>query len=67
MKQSIATILAVILLVPVAALITQYLWNTCLVPAVDPLNQIGFLQALGINILSTILFKGTNLKSKLND
>jgi|TARA_B110000908_G_scaffold33466_1_gene40097 hypothetical protein len=67
MKQSIATIIAVILLIPASAFITQYLWNTCLVPAVDPLNQIGFLQALGINILSTILFKGTNLKPKLND
>lgn len=34
----------------------QWLWNTCLVPAVTFANPIGFWQALGINVLSSILF-----------
>lgn len=43
---------------------TQWLWNSCLVPAVDGINQIGFWQALGINFLASILFKSTNTNSK---
>lgn len=39
---------------------TQLLWNGCLVPAVDGTHEIGFWQALGINILFQLLFKSTN-------
>jgi hypothetical protein len=39
---------------------TQLLWNGCLVPAVDGTHEIGFWQALGINILFQLLFKCTN-------
>lgn len=39
---------------------TQLLWNGCLVPAVDGIHEIGFWQALGINILFQLLFKSTN-------
>ena len=46
------------------ALPTQYLWNTCLVPAVDGINLIGFWQALGINFLFSILFKQSVSKNK---
>jgi hypothetical protein len=35
----------------------QLLWNGCLIQAVDGLNPITFWQALGINILFSILFK----------
>jgi len=42
------------------ALPTQLLWNGCLVNAVDAVNPIGFWQALGLNFLFTILFKGTS-------
>ena len=35
----------------------QILWNGCLIQAVDGLNPITFWQALGINILFSILFK----------
>mgnify|MGYP000565789394 CR=1 FL=1 len=38
----------------------QLLWNGCLVPAVDGTHEIGFWQALGINILFQLLFKSTN-------
>ena len=51
----------VLVLIPVLlALPTQFLWNECLVGAVNGINRIGFWQALGINILSGILFKSTN-------
>jgi len=52
----------IVLIASIAAILaipTQLLWNGCLVPAVDGINEIGFLQALGINILSSILFKQT--------
>jgi hypothetical protein len=39
---------------------TQLLWNGCLVPAVDGIHELGFWQALGINILFQLLFKSTN-------
>lgn len=35
---------------------TQWLWNECLVPAIDPVNSIGFWQAFGLNILFSIIF-----------
>jgi hypothetical protein len=41
----------------IMALPTQWLWNSCLVPALDSVNPIGFWQALGLNVLSSILFK----------
>lgn len=54
-----------ILLALIMAWPIQWLWNTCLVPAVSPLNPIGFWQALGINILSSILFNShVTTKSK---
>ena len=33
------------------------LWNGCLVPAVDGVNQIGWLQAWGLQFLINMLFK----------
>ena len=35
------------------------LWNGCLVPAVDTIKEIGWLQAWGLMILFGILFKST--------
>ena len=46
------------------ALPTQILWNWALVPAIDGVNSIGFWQALGINMLCAILFKGADVSSK---
>lgn len=57
----VAVILAVILAWP-----TQLLWNGCLVPAIDGINEITLLQALGLNFLFSILFKDSN-SSKKND
>jgi hypothetical protein len=51
----IAAIFAAILM----AWPTQLLWNGCLVPAVDGIHEIGFWQALGINVLFSMLFKAS--------
>lgn len=51
---SLIVIVGLIMAIP-----TWLLWNYCLVGAIDGVNQIGFLQALGINILAGILFKTT--------
>ena len=40
------------------------LWNGCLVPAVDGVKQIGWLQAWGIQFLFGILFKSSITKKK---
>lgn len=46
------------------ALPVMWLWNGCLVDAVDGIHLIGFWQALGLNILFTILFKTTSSSNK---
>lgn len=35
------------------------LWNSCLVPAIDGVHEITWLQAWGLNVLCTGLFKET--------
>ena len=52
--------LAILMLVLYGILLAwpvQVLWNGCLIQAVDRLNPITFWQALGINILFSMLFK----------
>lgn len=58
-KDFAAILLTVLILSSLVALPTMWLWNTCLVPAVDSVNEVTFWQALGINILFNILFKTT--------
>ena len=43
----------------------QWLWNNCLVPAVNGINVIGFWQALGLMILANVLVK-TSVNQKNN-
>lgn len=61
MRELIGTIVLAFLLVALIGLIVSYpvmlLWNYCLVPAVTGLNQIGWLQAWGLLILSGLLIK----------
>lgn len=63
MKKSIATcfilVLGIIVLGIIMAYPTQWLWNNVLVDAVNSINPIGFWQAYGLNILSSILFKSS--------
>jgi len=53
------TFIAVIFAAILMAWTTQLLWNGCLVPAVDGVHEIGFWQALGINVLFSMLFKAS--------
>lgn len=53
-----AVVLTVVLAWPV-----QLLWNSSLAPAVNSINPITFWQALGINLLTTILFKSSQIKT----
>ena len=49
----------------VLAFPVMFLWNHCLVPAVNGVNAIGFWQALGLMLLANMLVKTTvNNKSK---
>ena len=41
---------------------TMWLWNNCLVGAVDGIHEIGFWQALGITFLFNALFKPNSSK-----
>ena len=56
-----AVLLALIMAWPV-----QLLWNSCLVPAVNPINEITFLQALGINLLASLMFN-SGVRSKSSE
>jgi hypothetical protein len=40
------------------------LWNHCLISAVDGVHTITWVQAWGINVLFSTLFKPTNVSSK---
>lgn len=44
------------------ALPVQLLWNYCVVPAIDGIHEIGFFQALGLNALTSIMFKSYSVK-----
>jgi hypothetical protein len=58
--EAIGAGIAIILLAGIVlALPVQLLWNGCLVGAVDGVHPITFLQALGLNILFSILFKSS--------
>jgi hypothetical protein len=59
MIKVISAILIVAFYSLILATPTQFLWNLCLRPAVDGIHNIGFFQALGINLLFTILFKNS--------
>ena len=37
----------------------MWLWNNCLIGAVDGVHEIGFWQAVGLNFLASILFKSS--------
>jgi len=55
----IAGIFLIAFMAVLMAFPTMWLWNLCLAPAVDGVNSIGLWQALGLNLLFSILFKST--------
>lgn len=60
-------ILGMVIAFPLMALILQYLWNSFLVPAVDSINHIGYVQALGIFLLVKLLGTSSTIKKAKND
>lgn len=58
--ENLGIIIGSFLLIGLIAIImawpVQLLWNGCLVPAVTFANPIGFWQALGLNVLVSLLF-----------
>lgn len=63
----IAGIFLIALFAILMAFPTMWLWNTCLEPAIDGVNLIGFWQALGLNFLFSILVKSNVKSSSKND
>ena len=59
----LGTVAVALVVIFVLAFPIQWLWNNCLVPAVNGINYIGFWQALGLTILSNVLFK-SNVNKK---
>lgn len=63
-------ILGVFALIAIVALLcalpTMWLWNW-LMPVLFGLVKIGFWQALGINLLTGVLFKSSNYNTPNND
>jgi len=55
-------LLGVCIMATILAWPTQWLWNVCLVPAIDPVNTISFWQSLGLIILVSLLFNSTTPK-----
>ena len=64
LSTAIGTFIGIIIIGAIISIImawpVQLLWNVCLVPAVDGIHELGFWQALGINVLFQMLFKSTN-------
>jgi membrane protein required for beta-lactamase induction len=67
MRNSFETFAALIGLVAIVIVLLGYplmlLWNW-LMPIIFGLPEITFWQAIGLNLLSTILFKSTTIKNK---
>lgn len=55
-------VLLVVVLGLIFALPVMWLWNACLVPAVTGVHEIGWIQAWGISILCSLLFKSSSSK-----
>jgi len=63
LEEIIYSIFAIIFLALIAGLPLMILWNM-LMPHIFNLPYISFWQALGLNMLSTLLFKLTSIKIK---
>lgn len=57
-------LLVIVAIGALIALPVMWLWNGCLVPAINGINEIGWLQAWGLFILSGMLFRSTSTKTE---
>jgi len=66
--QVLTVIIGAIFFLAIVCVIIAYpvmwLWNGCLVGAVDGVHEISFFQALGLALLCSLLFKSTSSSSK---
>lgn len=64
----VGALVVVLAIVVIVGLLLSFplmlLWNACLVPAVQGLSEIGWLQAWGIMIACSIMFKNTTTVKK---
>lgn len=58
----LAQLTALVVFAGLASLPVWLLWNWALVPAIPAIQEIGWLQALGILILCSLLFKPSHSK-----
>jgi len=67
----VTKLLTFIILVSIITIIfawpVQWLWNNSLVGAIDGINKISFNQALGINVLFSLLLGSKNSTSKKSE
>lgn len=56
---ALGSIALLVLLSLLFSLPVYFLWNGCLIGAVDGVNEVSWLQAWGLNLLSGFLFKTT--------
>ena len=57
----------VIFLLSLNSLFVMLLWNMFLIPAINGVNEIGFVAAMGITGLFGILFKENGIKANFNE
>ena len=60
----VGTVVLVVVLGLLLSLPIWLLWNACLVPAIEGVREITWLQAWGLSILCTGLFKDTSITKK---
>lgn len=58
------TMVFILVVCTILALPVMLLWNYCLVGAVNGVNEIGFWQALGLLVLTSIMFKNNTKNEK---
>jgi hypothetical protein len=49
------------------SLFVMLLWNMFLIPAINGVNEIGFITAMGLTALLGILFKDNGIKASFNE
>jgi hypothetical protein len=61
----VTAFVAIVIVGPLVALPTMWMWNAYLVPAISGVHEVTWNQAWGLNILFGILFKPTipNIKT----
>ena len=60
----VATFLTLAFIATLFSWFVMLLWNGCLVDAVDGVNRVTWLQAWGISILFSLLFKSSSVTTK---